>query len=37
MEFCDYCGNILNEDGRCPDEGCVHNVIIDALVDVDGE
>ena len=31
--FCDYCGNELLENGRCPDEDCVWNVIIDALAD----
>ena len=37
MEFCDFDGNILNDDGRCPDEECVHNMIIDVLADVEGE
>ena len=31
MEFCEFDGNILIEDGRCPDEECVHNLIIDVL------
>lgn len=35
MEFCEFDGNILNEDGRCPNTECVHNLIIDALADVD--
>ena len=25
MEFCEYCWEVLNEDGTCPTEGCVHN------------
>lgn len=29
MEFCEYCGSILNEDGRCPWEDCPHNAILD--------
>ena len=29
MEFCEYCGSILNEDGRCPREDCPHNAILD--------
>lgn len=33
MEFCEYCGNILEDNGRCPDEDCVHNLILDALND----
>ena len=33
MEFCEFDGNILTEDGRCPDDECVHNMIID----VEGE
>ena len=35
MEFCEFDGNILNEDDRCPNTECVHNLIIDALADVD--
>ena len=25
MEFCEYCWEVLNDDGTCPTEGCVHN------------
>lgn len=35
IEFCEYCGNILNDDGRCPDESCIHNLLIDVLADLD--
>lgn len=31
MEFCEFDGNILTDDGRCPDEECVHNLLLDAL------
>ena len=31
MEFCEYCGNILNDDGRCPWDSCPHNAILDAM------
>lgn len=28
MEFCEYCWEVLNEDGTCPTEGCVHNDLL---------
>ena len=28
MEFCEYCWEVLNEDGTCPNEGCVHNDLL---------
>lgn len=31
MEFCEFCGNILNDDGHCPWDDCPHNAIIDAM------
>lgn len=31
MEFCEYCGNVLNSNGRCPWDDCPHNAIIDAI------
>lgn len=31
MKFCEYCGNLLNEDGRCPWDDCPHNAIIEAM------
>ena len=33
VNFCEYCGNILNEGGRCPDEECVWNLLLDATED----
>lgn len=33
MEFCEYCGNLLNDDGRCPWDECPHNAIIDAMAE----
>lgn len=29
MEFCEYCWEVLNEDSTCPNEGCVHNDLMD--------
>ena len=29
MEFCEYCWEVLNEDGTCPTDGCVHNDLMD--------
>lgn len=31
MEFCEFCGNILNDDGRCPWTDCPHNAIMDVM------
>lgn len=31
MEFCEYCWEVLNEDGTCPIEGCVHNDLMDEV------
>lgn len=28
MEFCEYCWEVLNEDGTCTTEGCVHNDLL---------
>lgn len=25
MEFCEYCWEVLNDDGTCPTGGCIHN------------
>lgn len=33
MDFCEYCGNLLNDDGRCPWDGCPHNAIIDTMAE----
>ena len=37
VDFCEYCGNILNENGRCPDEECVWNLILDVMSDTGDE
>ena len=29
MEFCEYCLEVLNDDGTCPTEGCIHNDLMD--------
>lgn len=29
MHFCEYCWEVLNDDGTCPTEGCVHNELMD--------
>lgn len=29
MEFCEYCWEVLNGDGTCSTEGCVHNDLMD--------
>ena len=29
MEFCEYCWEVLNDDGTCPTEGCIHNDLMD--------
>lgn len=31
MEFCEFCGNILNDDGRCPWDDCPNNAILDVM------
>ena len=31
MEFCEFCGNILDDNGRCSWDDCPHNAIIDAM------
>lgn len=28
MEFCEYCWEVLNDDGTCPTEDCIHNELI---------
>lgn len=35
VEFCEYDGNILNDDGRCPDGECVHNLLLDVLAELE--
>lgn len=31
MEFCEFCGNVLNDDGRCLWADCPHNAILDVM------
>lgn len=37
MEFCEFCGNVLNDDGCCPWDDCPHNAIIDAMAAAEAE
>ena len=30
MNFCEFCRATLKEDGTCPTEGCIHNVLMDS-------
>ncbi len=36
-QYCDWCGSVLLENDRCPVEGCVQNVLLDALHDAEQE
>lgn len=36
-KYCEWCGSVLLESGRCPVEDCVQNIILDALDDVNNE
>lgn len=36
-QYCEWCGSVLLENGRCPIEGCVQNVLLDALQDAEEE
>lgn len=29
MKFCEFCYEILNQDGTCPTEGCIHNDLME--------
>lgn len=29
MQFCEFCANILLENGHCPDAECVHNLLLE--------
>ena len=31
MEFCEFCGSILNDDGSCPGQECPTNAILEVL------
>ncbi len=33
IKYCEYCANELTKEGRCPDEGCVYNVYLDAIAE----
>lgn len=35
VEFCEYCWNSLDSDGRCPDPECVHNLLLDVLSELE--
>lgn len=37
VKFCDYCGSFLTEEGRCPDEECVFNLLLDVMAELDAE
>ena len=30
-QYCEWCGSVLLENGRCPIEDCVQNALLDAL------
>ena len=29
MHFCEFCWEVLNDDGTCPTEDCIHNELIE--------
>ena len=29
MHFCDWCWGVLNDDGTCPTEDCIHNELME--------
>lgn len=33
MNYCDWCGSQLLDDGHCPDAECVHNILLDLEAD----
>ena len=35
--YCEYCGSELLDNGRCPTEDCIHNLILDVLGDENAE
>lgn len=37
MELCEFCGQILQDDGRCPWAECPHNAIIDVMAKAEAE
>lgn len=36
-KYCEWCGSVLLENGRCPIEDCVQNVLIDELAKAEQE
>ncbi|WP_164726060.1 hypothetical protein [Veillonella sp. VA137] len=36
-QYCEWCGSVLLENGRCPIEDCVQNVLIDELAKAEQE
>lgn len=36
-QYCEWCGSVLLENGRCPIEDCVQNVLLDALAEAEAE
>lgn len=36
-KYCEWCGSVLLENGRCPIEDCVQNVLLDALHDAEAK
>lgn len=35
--YCEWCGSLLLENGRCLVEDCVQNVLLDAVQDAEEE
>ena len=35
--YCEWCGSVLLENGRCPVEDCVQNVLLDELAKAEEE
>ena len=33
MKFCEFCYATLNEDGTCPTESCIHNDLMDEVIE----
>ena len=36
-QYCEWCGSVLLENGRCPTEDCVQNVLLDELAKAEAE
>ena len=36
-QYCEWCGSVLLENGRCSIEDCVQNVLLDAFHDAEQE